>query len=177
MFSSPIAARRRCLSEVSILTRYALGCRKHVTILGEDSQALLDQQSSVEDDQAKAQGQDIIACPHFEEVSDSLLQLVALCQPVKWSLVGCASKESHMCIKEDKKKIVMVTYQADPLVPFDSALGLNMRHWLGLTSWSLSQQVRFSYDGLVTWIDGETSHFLPQTSRRKVRSLKRFFES
>ena len=47
----------------------------------------------------------------------------------------CASKE----IKAGTGGIV--TYQADPLVPFNSALGLRMRHWLGLTSWSLGQEV------------------------------------
>ena len=47
----------------------------------------------------------------------------------------CASKENKAGTGSN------VTYQADPLVPFDSALGLCMRHWLGLTSWSLGQVV------------------------------------
>ena len=43
------------------------------TILDQDGEALLDQQAGVEDDQTKAQRQDIVARAELEEIADFLL--------------------------------------------------------------------------------------------------------
>ena len=87
--------RRRCLSELSCLSGCTRGECGPVTVLNENGQALLDQQGRIKDDQTKAQGEDVIAGPDLEEVSDFLLQLVALRQRLQRTLVGCASTESH----------------------------------------------------------------------------------
>ena len=44
------------------------------TILNEDSQALLNQKRSIEDDEAETERQDVVAGSHFEEISDALLR-------------------------------------------------------------------------------------------------------
>lgn len=45
------------------------------TILYQDGKTALHQQGGVEDDQAEAQWHHIVAGPHFEEISDSLLHM------------------------------------------------------------------------------------------------------
>jgi hypothetical protein len=47
-----------------------------VTILEEDIETLLDQEISVEDDQAEGERQDIIACSDFKEIPNRFLQKV-----------------------------------------------------------------------------------------------------
>jgi hypothetical protein len=44
------------------------------TILDEDVETLLDQQSRVEDDETVTERQDVIACAGFEEFADGSLQ-------------------------------------------------------------------------------------------------------
>lgn len=44
-----------------------------VTILDQNVQALFNSQGSIKDDQAKAEGQDIVACADLEEVADRML--------------------------------------------------------------------------------------------------------
>lgn len=44
------------------------------TILDEDIQRLFDKQGGVENDQTKAEGQNIVACPDFQEGTDGSLR-------------------------------------------------------------------------------------------------------
>ena len=71
---NPRAGLRRCLRVTAISPVKLFFEPQALTILDEDGETVLDKKRGIEDDQAKAQGQHIVTCPDFEEVSYAFLR-------------------------------------------------------------------------------------------------------
>lgn len=124
--------------------------------MDQDCQALLDHETRIKNDQAKAQGQNIIASPHFEKVSDSLLWKNQSRCHVSFVLHPILIEQ---CVDEE-------TYQAQPLIAVNSALRLalfSIRHlgwvWMRLAPGAAQVRRRCNESRrLMSFVSRQASH-------------------